>query len=667
MKSLLPLFVCVFGFFILLLIYYVLIYQRPETPFEVFIRLIRHNPETILAFTYKKIGPDEYLNYYVNDELKLEPRIQAFPVTFDSLPVIKEPNHGIISESLNGFIVTGIEFPFRCPGGWNYTDGKCHLEEVCQPDDHDVYKGINFYQFTETLNTNTAFHPRLFMDCNTNERKACAPNELYIGGESISNTLQPCHPYDICQDRLTMTTHNFPIFLGDVLQPNEFYFCQNGVSERRTCPKNSQFSTLQNGCLPVTRCFNLEDNTTIIGDNPNQFIICRGGEERIVSCGNGIFIQGDSIQCVNNTCLNPRLIFRDFNSRANIPIGWEFCPDGTNTPTTFTCDINITWIHDNVDRLINSPNRFPTIKPPHQRFESIQIPDVKFESQSKSCVSFDFDTNFTELGTHNDIIPEVPVNIQTLEIMYTNDEDDFFFKNYNVIMHHPSNTIVDIRGRRYCNFTTIPILSMAEYIREVELATGDMDGINYMVRGPMLAGLLSSTSIRLSPIGIESTGLIWNAYRTEFTTRDEAHSRDAMTAMGLFDFSSTTYTFKYRINENPDEEGTYILHMLSKFGFVSFQVTLNDGVQIDIENNVLFIEDWPDYMQIEAVLEGPNNTMIVSDIYNKSYNPNHQPYFLQYITILAITSPIDALSVPIPNFFVVNSRDLFMSNVIFEN
>ena len=68
MKSLLPLLISLVGFFILLLIYYVFIYQKEETPFDVFLKLIRHNKETILAFTYKKNSPKEYLNYYVNNE-----------------------------------------------------------------------------------------------------------------------------------------------------------------------------------------------------------------------------------------------------------------------------------------------------------------------------------------------------------------------------------------------------------------------------------------------------------------------------------------------------------------------------------------------------------------------------------------------------------------------
>lgn len=113
MKSLLPILVSFVGFFILLLIYYVFIYQKPETPFGVFVRLIRNNQETILAFTYKKIETDKYLNYYINEDLELEPRIEAYPVRFDGIPVQTQQYHGIISDTYNGFVVTGVEFPFR--------------------------------------------------------------------------------------------------------------------------------------------------------------------------------------------------------------------------------------------------------------------------------------------------------------------------------------------------------------------------------------------------------------------------------------------------------------------------------------------------------------------------------------------------------------------------
>lgn len=663
MKSLLPVFVSLIGFFILLLIYYVFIYQKPETPFDVFLRLIRHNQETILAFTYKKIGPNEYLNYYV-DDLQLEPRIEKFPVTFDSLPVNTEKLHGIISNTTNGFLVSGIEFPFRCPSGWKYdeTNGKCNLEEICQPYDIDVFKGISYYQFNETfkskLNANTTFHPRLFVDCNTNERKHCAPNELYVGGEVISNAYEPCEPYDVCQDMLTMTTHNFPIFVGDELDQNEFYICQNGRSVRRRCPNNTQFSRTQNACLPVSRCFDRQDNTTIYTGDSNQFILCLNGQENVVRCGNGVFHDPDTgnVECVNAICLNPRVTFQRFNDRINIPIGRQFCATGTNTPNSFTCNISTTLHKDNVQHLINDASAFPTTDEPHDRFDAFEIPDTTFDPQTNTCVPFAFDTNLVEMGTHNDILPSVPINLDTLEITYSGPEP-FYYKNYNKIMHYPENSILIAPGK-YANFTTIPDLDALEYIDEVKTATGGSDGVNYLISGPMTKGLLSTTSIYKNPEGAtDLQGRVWNVYTQTFTNLYDAHSPFALIDIAN-EFSDTTYTFKYRIMYA-------LLHVLTPYGFCSFEFELKNGATV-LEDGTLNVSGMPNYIEMETVLAGRNDTMIVSDIYDKHYNPKHRPYFLEYVNVLKVVSPEVAKQTALEKFFEVDSKQLFKSDTIWN-
>lgn len=660
MKSLLPLVISLVGFFILLLIYYVFIYQKKETPFDVFLKLIRHNKETILAFTYKKNGPEEYLNYYVNDNLELEPRIEKYPVTFEGLPVDDVKYHGIISDIDNGFIISGIEFPFRCPNGWTYNNGKCELENICKPDDIDVYKGISYYHFNEAFKAkrSTVFHPRLFMDCNTNERKHCEINELYVGGESISNIYQPCEPYDLCQDLLTMTTHNYPIFVGDKLGPNEFYICQNGVSQRRSCPENTQFSRTQNGCLPVSRCFDREDNTTIYTGNPNQFILCLNGQENVVRCANGVFNGGpNQIECVNSICLNPRLIFHRFRD-VTIPIGRQFCPNGTNTPQQFLCDLNTTLFQDNVEHIINSTDQLPTIDPPHPRFSSFEVPDTTYNSETDLCVPFTFDANFVILGTHNDILPLVPINLSTLEITHSG-LTVFYFKNYNKIMQHPDNTII-VSDKKYANFVTISDLSVIEYVDSVKTATGDKDGVNYLISGLNTTGLLSTETIFKNPDGILGAGgLAWNVYTQTFTNVDDAHCSTARMFLGQ-DFSSISYIFKYRVLAI---QGKFNMYVLTPYGYVTFEIQLLDDVTV--QGLFLNIKKLPMYEKMEKILEGPNTTMIVTDIYNKNYNPKHMPYFLDYVNIVSVVSPASALSMNIMDFFEIDSTKLFKSNALF--
>lgn len=659
MKSLLPVLISLVGFFILILIYYVFIYQKPETPFDVFLRLIRHNQETILAFTYKKTGPNEYLNYYINEDLELEPRVESFPVTFDSLPVQEQMYHGIISDTNNGFLVSGIEFPFRCPSGWIYENGKCKLEKICQESDVNVFKGISYYQFNEAFNRSSdRFHPRLYVDCNTTEIKNCAINELYVGGESLRNDYQPCEPYDLCQDMLTMTTHNFPIFVGDKLGPNQFYICQNGRSDLRTCPENTQFSRTQNGCIPVSRCFDREDNFTIYTGDPNQFVLCMNGQENVVRCGNGVFQGTERVECVNSVCNNPRILFQRFHNRINISIGKQFCTMGSNTPQQFLCNITTTVHKDNVQHLVNDTSEFPTRNEPHERFQEFEIPDTEFNIDTNACVPFNFDLDFIESGTHNDILPNVPINLKTLEITYSG-SDTFYYKNYNKIMKHPDNIII-ISDKKYANFTTIPDLTAMEYVDSVKTATGGSDGVNYLINGPMNKNLLSTNTIYENPSGVRGPdGLAWNVYKQSFTDEDSAHSLAARMVLGN-DFSNTTYTFKYRIF---NMQNIYNLHILTPYGYCTFIIELQEGVTLS--GTTLNIGNFPPYELMEPTITGPNNTMAVTDIYDKRYNPQHRAYLLDFIKILSIKLPDDAKNTPISDFFDVDSEPLFKLDLLF--
>jgi hypothetical protein len=309
--------------------------------------------------------------------------------------------------------------------------------------------------------------------------------------------------------------------------------------------------------------------------------------------------------------------------------------------------------------LINDADAFPTISGPHDRFEAFDIPDYTFDPTTSACVPFEFDTNFIEMGTHNNILPSVPINLKTLEITYAGD-DEFYYKNYNKIMQHPENTIIIPGTKKYANFTTMSDLAPIEYAEEVKVATGGSDGVNYLISGPMNAGLLSVESIFRNPGGeLGQNELAWNAYTGTFTDADDAHSPIARMYLGT-NFSPTSYTFKYRIT---NISGVLQLHTLTPYGMCTFAIELLEGVTL--VGTLLNVKEFPSYTALEATLAGPNNTMVVTDIYNKQYNPNHRPYFLDYIKIVSIVSPSSAKNTPILDFFNVDSKPLFKEDLLF--
>lgn len=667
MKSLLPIFVCILGLCILILIYYIFIYQSPETPWSVFLKLLRNYPDNTLAFTYKRTPDQKYENYYVTDQLDLQKKIEDTPVTFDGLPYINNKNHGQINETLNGFTLTGIEFPFRCPNGWIYENGKCKLPPICTEDDIGFYKGVSFYQFNESFwnpfNEQQTWHPRIYMNCTTNQKQFCNNNELYNGGEriSIANGI-PCQPYDICQDMLTLTKHNYPIFPGDTLQPNEFYICMNGTSQRRTCPPNTDFSTIQNACIPVTKCFNQPDNTTIPRDS-DSFILCRNGAENIVNCRNGVFnVPGQSISCRNQTCLNPRIIWQNFGPWLNLPIGKEYCPHNSNTPTIFTClQEPLPIVSDDVSFLINT--NLPTLEPPRHRFQSFNIPNYILENDN--CIPYTLDEEIIHWGTHNTLLPNVPININTLQIQFEEQDEPFYYKDYNVIRLSPHNNIVTT-DKKLANFVTTDSLDFIEYVDNVETYTGDSDGVNYLISGTFTLHVRSPTTIYRTPGNtIITQGFVWNAFGNLITTINLAHSLLAMQAFGISDYSPNTYTFMYII-----EQRRY-LHVITLFAFQTFEIELHPGVDIEeVRENFghLKVPGLPDYATLTKDVTGPVDRVVVTDIVNQSYDIHHRAYFLNHLNIIKLVAPSNQHTdkYQIEDFFNIDSSQLFKHDTLFN-
>jgi hypothetical protein len=204
-------------------------------------------------------------------------------------------------------------------------------------------------------------------------------------------------------------------------------------------------------------------------------------------------------------------------------------------------------------------------------------------------------------------------------------------------------------------------LSVIEYVDSVKTATGDNDGINYLISGPNTKkGLLSIETIFQNPDGIlGDDNLAWNVYTQTFTHVDDAHCSTARMFLGQ-DFSTISYIFKYRIMQI---QSTLNMYVLTPYGYVTFKIELLDNVSLS--GLFLGVKELPVYETMEKILEGPNTTMIVTDIYNKTYNPNHIPYFLNYVNIISVIAPTSALLMDPMDFFVIDSKKLFKSNALF--
>lgn len=375
---------------VVVFVYVLNVYQPNDDINTVYRRLLINNTEKpIIAFTYKKLG-NKYENYYLGIEtLRLEKRIEPFPVNHDGLPALLDEIHGNKEEISDGFRITGIDFPFRCPQPFVYDGkGRCVLQPVCGENDENFYKGINYYQFNERFARNLNYHSRLYYDCaNPDDAINCNINELYIGGEKLEKPAIPCVPYDICQDRMSRTIHRYPIFQGDSLNDREFYICNNGISERRTCSENQQFSSIVMGCVDRNLCANETNGTTFKLDD-TRFILCNNGTEVTINCGIRV-IQSDitnEYECRNPRCENQLPNFETINRYFRIPLSILYCEPNNNVLRRFECDPEFVINQDNPNVLNNSNYILPVLS---KRYEDFDVP-TKILGNFQ-CVPFDLD------------------------------------------------------------------------------------------------------------------------------------------------------------------------------------------------------------------------------------------------------------------------------------
>jgi predicted DNA-binding protein YlxM (UPF0122 family) len=645
------------------------IYVKPETIREVYMRLLLNNSETILAFTYKRLPDNKYENYYMNNDFELEKRIESYAVTFNAMPVIENTNHGVKSNIENGFAISGIDFPFRCPSGWEFKNGKCELPDICNlPEDAQYYRGINYYQFNEAIMTrispaNYAFHSRLYFNCDTNEIEECKINELYEGGDRIEQINRPCKPYDICSDRMTRTIHTYPIFYGDVLADNEYYICENGSSSLRVCPTNTAFSQTQMACLPINLCLNEQNGKTFNRDSDSSFIICNNGQERIIQCPSSIINPTGEYECRNTLCDAMRVTFLVLNTFFRIPVSFLYCEPNTNVLDTFACDLQLITVNDDISHLINENLPLPYT---NDRFESYEKPTYVLDVTQKSCVPFDPTDSryvlqqFVSGSFCSELLPELSINILTKNVDFSADRTPGIYFKDNLSIYLVNDELVNefvTESTGYANFTQTLNLDAWKYQTDFRMAIGDHDGIVYSgaIQFPYyFANNRSATSLNagyINSVLVTDDINFFNAYTQTFTTVEKAHSLSALGALldtdaeianGLYGDIARMFQFKI-VGQQADN---YIIAVWSTFGAILVMATLKEHVTIDA--GIVAHKYLPDQLSITEILEeqeispGPLYGF-VTNVIDKSFNYDHSPELYKYFDIVMILEPIEAM------------------------
>lgn len=398
----------------------------------------------------------------------------------------------------------------------------------------------------------------------------------------------------------------------------------------------------------------MADELTIKQDNYN-FYDCSKGTN--IHCKNGIFLRGNKHECIESECKYSVVIYETFGDYT-IPIKMTSCVPGTNIRIEKSCDINIEVIAaDDVSILSNTNYTAVEVQ---RRFEATVLPLNQLSIETGECIDF-VPMSLVRMVTHNPILPKVPLNIRTKAIEYSVSDvgmDVFYYKDYLNVKRFPENAIV---SGLYANFTTTADVNEIKYKDTVKIAMGDRDGVTYLISFEMPPFRGRSVNSFCYTEDTPPCGGHWSTYLQEYVEHGWfAQSYQAKNALGLIDYDETSFTFRYVITLHGEN---YELHVITLFGFSTFEIELNDGVQID-SNGLIIIENYPSYSLIIEKLSGPNTTVVVTNIYDKKYNRRHVPIFWPYIKIKSLLWPelnLSELDLTIDDLFDVPHEYIYVS------
>jgi hypothetical protein len=370
-------------------------------------------------------------------------------------------------------------------------------------------------------------------------------------------------------------------------------------------------------------------------------------KHKIIQCKNGIFLRGDQHECVNDVCTKSITIYETIGNHT-IPVKIVICLPNTNDPIEKSCEILTETIpSDDISLLANSNYVVPVMP----RFLEEIIPVTQIDTLSGECIEF-VPNDIVRMVTHNQTLPVVPLNIRTKQIEYSPGlvgSDEFFFTDYTQIKQYPSNDTVE---GNYANFTASASIQELEYQDTVNVIKGDADGVTYLIsfemppfRGRNRLNFCTTDLPDQSDLQCPY-GRFWSTYSLNYEMPFFAQSDQAKVFLELMEFSEKSYTFVYKIEFNRNIGG-YLLHVLTLYGFCSFDIFLNDGVKIDANGHIVS-NLFPSYDEMISGLnclcddtadcksksvQCYNTTAIVTNIYDNKFNYKHVPIFWPYIKI----------------------------------
>jgi len=656
---------------LVLLVYYYSVYQVPDSPEKVFRKLIINLKESPIAFTYKYHKNEQKFENYRFEDLNLVKSLDDYPVNYDGTPYLFNDNdkeRGIIKYVENGFRIPSIDIYFDCPPGWHFSkvSKRCVVNEVCKEDDANVYRGINQYQFQQTILPFTEdekkdtvgenFHSRLYYFCNKNENeiRECGEIELYMGGEVWPTSKgYPCEKYDVCKDRMELTRHRFQIN-DETLADNEYYMCNNGVSVLTKCPTGTAFDTNINNCIAISRCLNVQGTIKL---DDNSYISCVSGREFVIQCQNGLFLRPDDNQweCLNPLCATePSLQYKRITNFSFASGVWG-CrkADGTmtNVPFLRECPLELeVYKFPENDNTNIRYQRTRSLAPP------LQYPKYSMDSDFV-CGPFDMgdDTQWRQRvvnGTFNDDLPNYNVDAFEGTLHYESIFDSYYKDGpdmMNVIRDKNTNVVITVKldgvlSTSYANFTNVFEITFWEYKENVYRVHGDIDYIIFLICYDMNNEVVPSRSDESLHEFIDSNSDVvnifpdwYNAYNnTRVADRADAHAD--ITKLPF----ENSFIFQYTIVEKGSESKAFMLTW-TRYGLVKLSIEIDPEVSYFDEDNLISGKNMP--LSIDILNELTKNVEYsaffgcLTNIQYKSYVYLHVPWCLQWVKSYKVIEP----------------------------
>lgn len=285
--------------------------------------LTKSRPDTRAVSLGYDRTKQKFRNAVLDQQGNVVIRYDPYPVTEAGEYIVLQ-EHGRVNYKDDHYTIDGFPFTkFTCPDG--FVGKNCDPVPLCDESDENVYRPLTYRQFNRLRLYDSSIgptrqqrrrrrrdleniHDRIKIHCIANgkyELETCNNNEL------LDSNLE-CRPYDVCEDRLAGTKHNYPIKTDDVLEPNEYYTCSNNRSVRTKCSGSDMvFSPVYGTCIVKNQCVGMGDATIRIDDH--RYVQCKDDTGRTVTCTNGI--QEDEttgrLSCITILCKPYDLKYED--------------------------------------------------------------------------------------------------------------------------------------------------------------------------------------------------------------------------------------------------------------------------------------------------------------------------------------------------------------------